>query len=86
MIAATHVAATAVFAIYLTDAIGYTGTVGVLLYKVIFQADASYLAFFRGFTYLMSIGGTVLLISAYVYLWRCHLRGDHVDSHAADAS
>jgi len=74
LIAATHITATAVFAIYLTDAVGYTGTVGVLLYKEFFQADATYLAFFRGFTYLMAIGGTVLLLAAYAYFHRQHRR------------
>lgn len=67
LIAATKAAGTAVFAIYLADAIGYTGSVLVQLFKDLVSSDSSRLSFFKGFTYLMSIGGSACLIAACVY-------------------
>ena len=69
-IAYTHYAGTAVFAIYLTDAIGYTGSVGIQLYRDLFAGETTRLAFFQNFTYLMSIGGFVLLLLALLYFLR----------------
>jgi hypothetical protein len=43
--------ATAVFAIYLADAIGYTGSVGVQLFKDVAWRTSSRLAFFQSFTW-----------------------------------
>jgi hypothetical protein len=65
VVAATRTAGTAVFAIYLTDAFGYTGSVAFQLYKVVAQPEISWLQFFTGFCYLMAIGGGVLLAIAY---------------------
>lgn len=67
LIAATRVIGTAVFAIYVADAIGYTGSVGVQLYKDLVETDATRLDFFRRFTYGMSILGVVLMASSCVY-------------------
>lgn len=67
LIASTHVAGTAVFAIYLADAIGYTGSVGVQLYKDLADAHSTRLAFFCTFTYLLSVLGSALLIVSAVY-------------------
>src|SRR5205823_5106494 len=39
LIASTRVAGTAVFAIYVADAIGYTGSAGVQLFKDLVQSD-----------------------------------------------
>jgi len=69
-IAYTHYVGTAVFAIYLADAIGYTGSVGIQLYKDLFAGDASRLVFFQNFTYLMAAGGFVLLLLALLYFLR----------------
>lgn len=81
-IASTRVVGTAVFAIYLADAIGYTGSVGVQLYQNFFYAGTVtaadvagdkvtvslvWLNFFRHYTYFMSILGLVLLISSCIY-------------------
>lgn len=70
LIASTGVAATAVFTIYVADALGYTGSVGVQLYRDLAQADATRLVFFRGFTYAMSVGAVLLLSSSLVYFMR----------------
>ena len=67
LIACTGVAATAVLTIYVADALGYTGSVGVQLYRDLFQGGSTRLAFFRDFTYAMSVGGLLLLSLSLVY-------------------
>jgi hypothetical protein len=67
MLAATRVTGTAVFAICLADAVGYTGSVSVQLYKDLFDARTTRLNYFRGFTYLLAILGSVLLIVSGLY-------------------
>jgi hypothetical protein len=67
LMASTRVAGTAVFAIYLADAIGYTGSVGVQLYRDLFASHETRLAFFCTFTYLLSGLGSVLLILSAAY-------------------
>jgi hypothetical protein len=67
LIASTRVAGTAVFAIYLADAIGYTGTVGVYIWKESAQRQASPLGFFKGFTWLLFVLGVALLAASCVY-------------------
>jgi len=67
MIASTGFVGTAVFAIYLADAIGYTGSVGVQLFKDLGDPSATRLAFFRTFTYLMSAFGAATLLLAAGY-------------------
>ncbi len=69
-IAYTHFAGTAVFAIYLTDAIGYTGSVGIQLFKDLFQGDSSRLGFMLGFTNFMAILGFALLLLSLLYFLR----------------
>jgi len=69
MIASTRAVGTAVFAIYVADALGYTGTISVLLYKGIFAGDVPPLRFFLGYGYFLSAGGTVLLGLAAMYFW-----------------
>ncbi len=58
------------FAIYLTDAVGYTGSVGLQLYKDFFASDISRLEFFKQLTYFMSIGGALSLLLVLVYFMR----------------
>lgn len=67
LIASTGFIGTAVFAIYVADAIGYTGSIGVQLYKDLGQGEVSRFGFFRGYTYFMSILGTVLLVASCAY-------------------
>jgi hypothetical protein len=69
-IAYTSFAGTAVFAIYLTDAIGYTGSVGIQLYKDLFQGESSRLSFMLGFTHFMSVLGFVLILLSLLYFLR----------------
>jgi hypothetical protein len=70
IMAATRHVGTAVFAINLADAIGYTGSVGLLLLKDVFAGDSTRLTFFRSVSYTISIGGSIALASAGVYFWR----------------
>jgi hypothetical protein len=73
LIAHTGVIGTAVFAIYLADAIGYTGVIAVLLYKEIWHSGETILIFFQRFTYFMSVGGALLIASGGVYFIRRRL-------------
>ena len=70
LIAVTRVTGTAVFAIYVMDAFGYTGSVGIQLYKDLVATDSTRLDFFRQFTYGMSLLGFVLLGCSCVYFIR----------------
>jgi len=82
LIASTRAVGTAVFAVYLADAVGYSGAITVLLTKDIFAADVSRLDFFRGFTYLMAVLGTVMLVGAVACLL---LRHRHYTADEAEA-
>ncbi|MEE3366788.1 MAG: DUF5690 family protein [Planctomycetota bacterium] len=64
LIASTRATGTAVFAIYVADAIGYGGAITVLLTKDLLATDVSRLDFFRGLTYFMAVLGTILLLGA----------------------
>lgn len=65
IVAATRTVGTAVFAIYLCDSIGYTGSVLLLIIKDVLRPEATYLQFFCNFSYALSIGGVVLLAASY---------------------
>jgi hypothetical protein len=67
IMAATRFAGTAVFAVNLADAVGYSGSLGMLLYKDVFAAESSRLGFFKTFSYGLSLGGGVLLLLAALY-------------------
>ena len=72
LIASTRVVGTAVFAIYVADALGYTGSICVLLYKDFGQKDISYLQFFEQFTLYLSMFGSVFLIGSCIYFLTRH--------------
>jgi len=74
MIASTRVAGTAVFAIYLSDAIGYSGSVLVQLFKNFSQPTSTWFEFFRLFTYFLSVVGTVCLVCSCAYFLVFHRR------------
>jgi hypothetical protein len=64
IMAATRFGGTAVF---LADAVGYTGSIGTQLYKDLLAGEASRLGFFKTFSYALSIGGCALLTCAALY-------------------
>jgi phosphonate degradation associated HDIG domain protein len=72
IIASTRVPGTAVFAIYLADAIGYTGSIGLPLVKDLLFPNVDRLAFFRLCTYIVSVGGSVILVMSGLYFYRKH--------------
>ncbi len=69
LIASTRFQGNAVFAIYIADSIGYSGSVAVQMYKDLFQADMNRFEFFRSFTYALSLIGTLLLIATCCYFF-----------------
>jgi hypothetical protein len=70
LIAATGAVGTAVFMIYVTDAFGYAGAVGLLLYKNFGNAEVDWLSFFRGFAYVTSIVCTAAFAASAWYFAR----------------
>jgi len=72
VMASTKVAGTAVFAIYLHDAIGYTGSITVQLYKDLGYNELNYFEFLRGFTWLLCALGFVFFIASCFYFMSKH--------------
>jgi hypothetical protein len=70
IMAATRYAGTAVFAVNLADAVGYTGSVGMLLVKDLWARDTSRLTFFTTCSYGLSVGGSLGLLLAGAYFWQ----------------
>jgi hypothetical protein len=70
LIASMRVVATAVFAIYVADAIGYTGSVGVQLFRDLFSSGTSRLGFFKGYSYFLSVFGSICLVWSCFYFLR----------------
>lgn len=71
LIASMHVVATAVFMIYVTDAVGYIGSIGILLYQQLwFGGDLPVLGFFRGFSYFTSVLCTACFLGSWAYFNR----------------
>jgi hypothetical protein len=67
IMAATRFAGTAVFAVNVLDAAGYTGSVAMQLYKDLVAGGSTRLAFFKTVSYTLSVGGALLLFVAAVY-------------------
>ena len=70
LIAATGVVATSVFMIYVTDAFGYVGSVGILLFKNFGQPDLSWVDFLVGFAWATSAIGVVGFAISAIYFAR----------------
>ncbi len=69
LIAAVGVTATAGFMIYVTDASGYLGSVALMLYRDLGTPDMSWLAFFKGFSWVTTVTCTVLYLVSMAYFW-----------------
>ena len=67
IIAHTRAVGTAVFAIYIADAIGYSGSISVLLYKNVAGAGGSERDFFHDFSYFTAALCTLCFIGSCVY-------------------
>lgn len=70
LIAATGAVGTAVFMIYVTDAFGYLGSIGVLLFKNFAHADLSWIDFFLGFSYVCGLAGAAAFAGSAWYFAR----------------
>lgn len=68
--AATRATGTSVFAIYLIDSLGYTGSAVIQLYKDLWEAEQSRLTFFLEFSLAMSVIGLVALVISGWYFIR----------------
>ncbi len=71
IMAATRFAGTAVFAVNVLDAAGYSGSVALQLYKDLLATGSTRLAFFKAVSYALSIGGAFLLGVAGYYFLAC---------------
>lgn len=67
LIAATHFIGTAGFMIYVTDAFGYLGSVGLMLYRNFGHPDLSWLEFFQAFSYATAIICTSCFVISLIY-------------------
>lgn len=67
LIAMTGTVGTAVFMIYVTDAFGYLGAIAINLIKNFSGAELSWLAFFRGLSYLTAVVCTVAFATSAWY-------------------
>ena len=76
LIAASGQIATAGFLIYVADAFGYLGSVGVMLFKNFGKPDLSWLEFFNDFSYVTAAIGTVTFGISIVYFAARLKRGD----------
>ncbi|MFT4703940.1 MAG: MFS family permease [Bradymonadia bacterium] len=70
LMAYTRAPGTAVFAIYLCDAVGYTGSTALMLSKDALFADVSRLDFFIGYCWFTSAIGSVLFVASAVFFVR----------------
>jgi MFS family permease len=67
LMASFQYAGTVGFIMYLADSFGYLGSVGVLLFKEFGYKQVSWLEFFTASGYLISIAGSVLILSSMIY-------------------
>ena len=74
LIAASGRAATAAFMIYVTDAVGYVGSVALSLVKSLGAPDLSWLAFFRVTSYATAVVCTACFLVSALYFARQTLR------------
>lgn len=75
LIAATGVVATSVFMIYVTDAFGYVGVIGVLLVRNFAQLELSWLEFFVAFSWVTVGVGLLGFVISWVYFAALTRRG-----------
>ena len=69
LLASTHFRGNAVFAIYIADSVGYTGSVAIQVYKDFFQSDINRFEFLHAFTYALSLLGAALLVASCFYFY-----------------
>ncbi|MDX1759102.1 MAG: DUF5690 family protein, partial [Arenibacter algicola] len=70
MIATFRIKGNAGYLIYIADAFGYLGSMGVLLYKNFGQSSLSWLNFFMASTYLIAVLGSIITLVSLFYFKR----------------
>ncbi|MDC8829355.1 DUF5690 family protein [Alteromonas gilva] len=71
LLAVVNDKANAGFLIYVADAMGYAGSVGILLYKSFFNVELSWLRFMINSSYIIALFGMALImLSALYFRWR----------------
>jgi hypothetical protein len=75
MLATFRYAGTVGFIMYVADAFGYLGSIGVLLIREFLQMRVSWLNFFVTFGYFLSLTGTVLIFFSMVYFHGKYKKG-----------
>ena len=70
LVAISGGAGTAVFAIYIADALGYTGSVALQLGRDLIAPDVSRLVFFEGFTLILGVAALLLFAFSLAFLLR----------------
>ena len=73
MIATFRYVGTVGFIMYVADAFGYVGSVGVLFFKEFMAPEMSYVDVFIAGGYALSVLGSVLILSSMLYFHRKHL-------------
>ncbi len=77
LLATFHVSGTVGFVMYVADSVGYVGSVSVLFYKQFGHRNLSWLDFFSGSAYVLSIAGSLLVIGSMIYFnarWKSQVR------------
>jgi hypothetical protein len=77
IIASSGVVATAVFAIYVADSIGYVGSITLMQVKDHAFTEVSHLDFFHGLSYFLAVLSFVLLSGSCIYFVWGHRHGKH---------
>ncbi|WPP50841.1 DUF5690 family protein [Catalinimonas niigatensis] len=70
MIAAYRINANAGFFVYICDAIGYLGSVGLLIYKEFFAKELRWSVVLIEFSFLTTLASLLLLLVVYVFYYR----------------
>ncbi len=85
--AATKATGTSVFAIYLIDSLGYTGSAGIQIYKDLWESEQSRLSFFINFSLVMSCVGFVsLLISGWYFIREERIARERADDASQECT
>jgi len=82
LIASVGLLATAGFMIYVTDAFGYLGSIGILLYKNFGAPELSWLDFFIKFSYITSVVCSLFFLYSMAYFRRASRQAVEADDGA----
>lgn len=86
LMASTRSAGTAVFGIYIADALGYTGSVVVQLFNDVFVGEQTHLQFLENLSYLVSVLGAIFVIGGGGYFLRASASEAHAHEELAIAN